>query len=119
MKLKQKPLMKIEPKKKEITIHNMRIEKPHQLWDVRCDRVSPLGSPFFLKGDESRRDLVCDSYQDWFDNEVLNKNNWEAYEELLKLRDLYRRHGKLRIYCWCAPKRCHTKTIAKWLMENS
>ena len=26
--------------------------------------------------------------------------------------------GKVRLFCWCAPKRCHGETIKKWLIEK-
>jgi len=102
----------------EITIHNMNLEKPYQVFDVRCDRESPLGSPFYLKGNEAIRDDVCDAYSSWFEAKVLSQKNWQAYEELMRIRELYRKHGKLRIFCWCSPRRCHTQTIAEWLKKD-
>ena len=101
-----------------ITIKNMKVEKPYRVYDVKCDRSSPLGNPVGLRGDESKRDWACEYYASWFKNEVLTKNNWEAYEELMRLRALYREHRQLRIFCWCSPKRCHTETIVQWLKEN-
>jgi len=98
-----------------IEIVNMNVEKPHHPWDVVCDRSSVLGSKFYLKGDESRRDLVCDSHQHRFDNEVLCFHHWGEYVELMRIRALYRKYKKLRLFCWCAPKRCHTETYKKWL----
>jgi len=102
-----------------VSIHNLRNEKPHKITDVKCDRSSPLGNPVGLQGDESKRDWACNHYADWFKKEVLSFNNWPAYEELMRIRHLYRTHGELRIFCWCAPLRCHTQTIATWLESNS
>lgn len=101
-----------------IAIHNMHVDKPYKIYDVKCDRSSPLGSPFYLAGDETKRDTVCDAYDSWFKTEVLSFNNWTAYEELMRIRDLYRTHRILRVFCWCAPKRCHCDTIKRWLEEN-
>ena len=60
---------------KGITIHNLRVEKPHKPYDVKCDRSSPLGNPVGLQGDESKRDWACEYYADWFKTEVLTKKN--------------------------------------------
>jgi len=101
-----------------IEIHNMKTSKPYRPYDVKCDRSSPLGSPFYLKGDESKRDQVCDAYHGWFHTRVLLGKEPKAYAELIRLQALYKKHGQLRIFCWCAPKRCHTETIKVWLLEN-
>lgn len=119
LKRKQKLEIVWGPKKQgEITIHDMHIDKPYRLYDVKCDRSSLLGSPFHLNGDETKRNTVCDMYDDWFHKEVLSFNNWAAYEELMRIRDIYRTHLQLRIFCWCAPKRCHCLTIKTWLENN-
>ena len=74
-----------------------------------CRGKSPLGNPFTLKR-ESDRDKVCDAYELWF---------YENFNRLLpSLLDLYminRQCGNLRLFCWCAPKRCHATTIKQWL----
>jgi hypothetical protein len=36
--------------------------------------------------------------------------------ELKRLIDIYKKHGRLRLFCWCAPKKCHAETI-KELIE--
>lgn len=117
---RERPKVAIKKKVDElaVTIHNMSVEKPYQVFDVKCDRSSFLGSKFYLKGDESRRGMVCRCYDDWFKMNVLAFDDWEAYEELMRIRDLLRKHDRLRIFCWCAPKRCHCQTIARWLEEN-
>jgi len=107
-----------------ISIENMHNRKPYGPYDVRCDRISPLGNHVggtakgILNG-VSRRDISCDIYDKWFKEQVLTYKAWEAYEELMRLRAIYREHGKLRIYCWCSPQRCHTETIKQWLKENA
>lgn len=102
----------------DISIRNLKLEKPYRPYDVKCDRSSPLGNPFHLKGVENRRNKACDDYEQWFQSDVLTYKNWPAYEELMRLRWLFRKHKCLRIFCWCTPKRCHTETIQKWLLQN-
>lgn len=102
----------------KIEIHDMHCSKPYRPYDVRCDKPSPLSNKFW-HGYEHERDIACDNFQTWFEEEVLTHRNWTAFEELMRLRWLYRKHGCLRIFCWCVPKRCHTETIARWLEANS
>ena len=103
---------------KGITIHNLRVEKPHKPYDVKCDRSGPLGNPVGSHGDESKRDWACDYYADWFKEEVLTGKNIQAYTELMRIKQIYEIHKQLRIFCWCTPRRCHTQTIATWLTED-
>lgn len=97
-----------------ISIVNLRNRKPKQPWQVKVDRSSPLGNIFYMK-DESHRDEVCDKYQEWFNNTVLQSGQVSSYNELVRLYSLYKEHGKLELFCWCAPKRCHAETIKKFL----
>lgn len=96
-----------------INIKNLRNEKPINPWDVRVDRKSPLGNPFFMKY-ESERDLVCEKYKEWFHEELFDS---VIQAELAILYDLLVKYGKLNLFCWCFPKRCHAETIKKYL-EN-
>jgi len=105
-----------------ITICNLRNKTNVVVfdYDVRVDRSSPLGSPFVLH-DESERDKVCDEYEAWFYG-LLN-DGWcleqdSVCRELDRLKALYKKHGKLRLFCWCIPKRCHAITIKKYLEET-
>jgi hypothetical protein len=118
-----------ELKKKElsmITIHNLRNEKPSEPYDVIVDRRSPLGNPFSMS-DESQRDEVCDRYEGWFQDMLTMKpitpyNSPKVHSsfgvEILRLQETYKKHGKLRLFCWCTPKRCHAETIAKFVEEK-
>lgn len=83
-------------------------------YHVKIDRSNPLGNPFYM-ANESQRDKVCNQYQEWFNNTVLISKQVSSYTELLRLLDLYKKHGKLKLFCWCAPKRCHGETIKQWL----
>jgi hypothetical protein len=64
--------------------------------------------------DESFRDEVCDKYEIYFNEKI--KNNDELFlKELKRLYYIYKKYNKLRLFCWCAPKRCHAETIKKFL----
>jgi hypothetical protein len=96
-----------------ITIKNMRQGRPSNPWDVRIDRFDKiLGNPFYMNS-ENERNLVCDKYEIWF-----NENLPKLLPRLNQLNELYQKYGKLNLYCWCAPKRCHAETIKRWLELN-
>jgi hypothetical protein len=94
-----------------INICNLRNEKIVNDYDIRIDRVSVLGNPYYMRS-ESERDIVCDRYNKWFD---LNKDKDKVKEELDRLIDIYNKYGRIRLFCWCAPKRCHGETIVKYI----
>lgn len=56
---------------------------------IRCDRKTVVGNPFFMH-DESERDYVTFIYQKALKQDVA-------------------------LACWCAPKRCHTETIKRFI----
>ena len=95
-----------------IEIVNMRKEKPKAPYDIQVDRASILGNPFILKG-ESHRDEVCDKYNEYF--HIKKNDDVGFYSELKKLLNIYKYYGKIRLFCWCVPKRCHAETIKEWL----
>ncbi|MCK5612605.1 DUF4326 domain-containing protein [Candidatus Pacearchaeota archaeon] len=108
-----------------IEIINTRKEMPTLPYDVRVDRMSCLGNPFILRYD-GNRDEVCDKFKVWFDELV---NSWvpgevimrrkDIFNELCRLADLYGRCGKFRLFCWCAPKKCHAETIRDYLLDKT
>lgn len=93
-----------------VTVVNIR----HQLADFRCDRLSPLGNPYYMP-DESKRDEVCDRYYDYF-HKSLNPDH--AVKGFLEYLDKILKAASKRditIGCWCAPKRCHCDTIKEYV----
>lgn len=64
---------------------------------------------------EEVRDYVCDRYYEYFKYEV--ENNIEFQAELKRLYNIHKQYGKLRLFCWCYPKRCHAEVIKNYL-EN-
>ena len=101
---------------KNITIKNLRIEKPYYEWQVKIDRSSILGNPYYMKS-ENERNKVCEQYETYFYNKVKN-NDKNFIAELKRLKHLLEKYNKLELYCWCYPKRCHGETIKHYLENN-
>ena len=97
-----------------IKIKNLRKNQPSKDYDIRVDRSSPLGNPFYMEA-ESKRDKVCDEYHIWF---YENKHKIVFHQELFRIGEIYKKFGKLNLFCWCNPKRCHAETIKQYLEEN-
>lgn len=95
-----------------IVVKNLRNEKPRYLYQVKVDRSSVLGNPFYMAS-ESARDEVCDKYEKYFNEQI--KTNARFKLELDRLCTTYKVFGKLELYCWCAPKRCHAETIKRYI----
>ncbi len=100
-----------------IEIMNLRNTKPNKPYDFRVDRKSILGNPFVLNR-INKRDYVCDKYQKYFDIYIQIKPNSTFVSTLQELLSTYQQYNKLRLFCWCAPLRCHGETIKKWLEEK-
>ena len=106
----------------QINILNLRNTKPQHEWKVRVDRTSVLGNPFRMAS-ESDRDRVCNEYEAYFFDMIRRSkksglSNIKAkvfVQELRRLYKLAKTHGKLDLFCWCAPKRCHAETIKQFL----
>lgn len=84
-------------------------------WQVRVDRASILGNPFYMHS-ENERDLVCDKYKTYFEKQLTCNTKFVA--ELNRLLETYKQFGKLELLCWCYPKRCHAETIKAWLLNK-
>ena len=94
-----------------IEIINSRNERPFRPYDFYVDRRSPLGNVFVMHS-ESDRDEVCDDYDVWFKDKVIVP---DIAVVLYKMLQAYKKYGKLRLFCWCFPKRCHAETIKNFL----
>jgi hypothetical protein len=95
-----------------IEICNLRYENIKFDYDIKVDRSSILGNKFYMHN-ESERNIVCDKYELYF-KEQLSRNK-AFVNELRRLYKIYKTYGKLRLFCWCYPKRCHAETIKKFL----
>lgn len=96
-----------------INICNLRNAKVKEVYDIKVDRSSVLGNKFYMH-DENERTSVCEAYEVWFNTQIKNKNEI-IIKELNRLCDIYKTYGKLNLFCWCAPKRCHAETIKKYI----
>ena len=97
-----------------IQIKNLRKDSMQFEYDVRVDRANKvLGNKFVMRS-ELERDKVCEEYETWF-NEQIDKQNELVLNELRRLYNIYKKYGKLNLFCWCAPKRCHAETIKNFL----
>jgi len=91
--------------------------RPVYAYDFNIDRRSPISNPYPM-GVESMRNDVCDKYEEYFERMLeIHPFKFNAY--LDKTIDAYKDFGKLRLFCWCAPKRCHGITIKNYILENS
>lgn len=110
-----------EVREMEIIICNLRNTRPQYPWDFRVDRVSPLGNPYKMP-DERYRKQVCVSYEEYFNGQLREYNRTHIKNdfivELLKIKKAYFQYGKLRLFCWCAPKQCHAETIQNYFLTH-
>lgn len=97
-----------------IQIKNLRRDSIQFEYDVRVDRANKILGNKFIMNNELERDKVCDEYEAWF-NEQITKQNELVLNELRRLYKIYKKYGKLNLFCWCAPKRCHAETIKNFL----
>ena len=97
-----------------IDICNLRNCKCVNVFDIKVDRSSILGNPFYMK-DESKRNEVCDKYEEYFYNKLIYKD--DVLDLLRNMINIYKKYGKLRLFCWCAPKRCHAEVIRDYIYK--
>lgn len=76
-------------------------------------RPTALGNPFYMR-DESMRDEVCDKYEVWFKAKTEAKDP-AVMAQLRSLWSIGKRDGHVNLGCYCAPRRCHADTIARFL----
>ena len=98
---------------KQIEIKNLRIARIQYPWDIKVDRTSVLGNPYYM-AHEGMRDEVCDKYYHYFYNKIKN-NDIEFINELSRLITIYKDYGSLNLFCWCYPKRCHAEVIKDYI----
>ena len=103
-----------------IEIMNLRTDQPTEEYDVKIDRTSVLGNPYHMLN-EKQRDLVCAQYEDYLKIRAAAGHlmeNRSFIKELERLVELYKEHKQLRLFCWCAPKRCHGASIKRWVLNE-
>jgi len=101
-----------------IEIKNLKYDQPSEPFDVKVDRTSPLGNPFAMTSEKERTN-VCEKFEDFFEDLIQDKETFiEENKSLEKLKNLYNEHKHLRLFCWCAPKKCHAETIKKYILSE-
>ncbi len=98
-----------------IIVKNMTNESPIEPWQIRVDRETILGNPFIMEYEE-QRDGVIEKYREWFNNHLLIESPI-IKEELERISKIYKKHGRLELFCWCAPKKCHAEVIREYLTK--
>ena len=98
-----------------IEILNLRRSHTPELYDVIVDRRSVLGNRYRMGLGGRNRDNVCDAYAKWFKEMVVNRNDG-VMAKLGHLQKLHKQFGTVRLFCWCAPQRCHAETIRDYLL---
>ncbi len=94
----------------DIQIINMKKGgEPRTSYDFRIDRESPVGNPFKITRTRNR-DAVCDMYEDFFQERMLDGGG-PFCEYIDEMEVALRKHGRIRLFCWCPPLRCHGETI--------
>jgi hypothetical protein len=75
---------------------------------------SPLANPFQMNY-EADRDWVIQQYRQWLWKEV-KKGEGKVWDELIRLLGQLRSGQKLKLVCWCAPRKCHGDVIKACLL---
>ena len=88
-------------------------------YDFYIGRPSVLGNPYtHLKSSKASkylvptRDEAIESYEQYFYDRLEDE---EFRDELSKIIELYKEHGKVNLVCWCKPKSCHGDYIKSYL----
>ena len=94
----------------DIEIVNMHLIKPEHAYDIKVDRSTVYGNPYKISKTMTREN-ACNLF-DYFMPDLV------APSQLQKLVDIYIKYGKIRLFCWCVPERCHGETYKKYIMEH-
>lgn len=107
--------------KTNIKLVNIKNHIPTE-YDFYIGRPSVLGNIYSHKKESiadiivESRDVAVDKYKEYFYDRI-ESGDKVFIDELDKMYNFYKEHGKLNICCWCFPKRCHGEVIKDYL-EN-
>ena len=95
---------------------NIRVKnkKTHTGDGVYVGRPTPLGNPFRIGLDGSRKEVI-EKYRQWL-LKALDGDN-PPTRMFANLFDEVSKTGELTLICWCAPRECHADIIKELLME--
>lgn len=92
-----------------ITIHNLRQERPQGPTDMAVDRKHPVLGNHIGKGLPTREEQI-QAFQRWLEA-CLELRDPAVRDSMNSLYRTWRRYGRLRLFCWCAPEACHADVI--------
>lgn len=111
----------VQVSKPIITIVNLRKKTSRYPYDVHVYRgKSALANPYYLSdvNDYIKRETVCNDYIIWFNKQVNDPDDNPVKAELKRLLEIIKEYGKLNLFCFCYPKRCHAETIKEYLEKQ-
>jgi hypothetical protein len=80
--------------------------------------ASPVGNPFIMQDNsEKERTRVCKEYEAWFIQKVFVEKDKAICGYMNTMYKALKKHGKLVLFCYCYPKKCHAETIMKFLLN--
>jgi len=92
-------------------------------YDFYIGRPSLLGNPYSDKKESiakiivDSRDEAMDMYKEYFYKRI-ESGDKDFIDELDKMYNFYKEHGKMNICCWCFPKRCHGNIIKEYIVNR-
>jgi hypothetical protein len=95
---------------------NLRRHTQEYANDIRVDSPTIWSNPYPMNLDTTREES-CELYDQYFRDKL--REDYYFEKEFLWLVDLYRTHGGLRLFCWCAPKKCHAETIKRLVLREA
>lgn len=99
-----------------IEICNHKTVKPRQSWDIIIDRRSIFGNPFHINSYTNREQSIR-KYKTYFYRRLQTDAAFKA--SLNALKEIHKRAGLLRLFCWCAPLACHGDVIKEYLESDN
>ena len=104
----------------KIKIMNLRESLPSKEYDFRIDRNSPIGNPFNINQERNRKKVII-YFERFLKNVLKNPKDKESkpiIAYLNQIRNSLKKHGKVRLFCWCSPLPCHGDVIKKYLKKG-
>lgn len=99
-----------------INIKNLRKDRPNTEFDIRVDRSSVLGNPFYLNKQTTRKEVI-ENYKQWLYREFFVNHNQPIKDELLRIAKLAN-HNNINLFCWCYPLPCHAEVIRDFIITH-
>ncbi len=103
-----------------IKILNLKEEMPSKQYDFIIDNTTPLGNRYYLTKAVNRESAVSlfEKYLSWCFNNPNEKDAKATLKYLHQIEGAYKKNKKVRLFCWCAPLKCHGKIIKQYLKRE-